>query len=429
MIKEDIIKLLIDIIDNEKYSNLQLNYFFKIKNYNQKEKNFVNNMINIVLKNLIYIDYILFSNVKKVQKKKIKYLLRLSIAQIYFGDKDTKGIVNEAVEIAKKENIHQSKFVKYALNQVILNKDKIEDELIKNEKYDILYSYPKWLYDKIKKDYKEEYVEVLKAYKEKSTFSVRIDTNKISNEKFIEILEKIETSVLFNVENVYYLSNNNIMKTNYYLNGDIVIQDASSYLVVKNLECKKDDIVLDACSAPGGKMLAISQMYDVQKITAVDIYEHKVNILNDIKEKYQIENLEILKGDFVKLDLYNKYYSKILLDVPCSGIGVLRKKPEKIYSLTNKDLQNIINLQYNILKKSYNLLSKDGEIMYSTCTILKDENTKNIKRLLNEFKDIKVQELKFPENVIVEYDEIGGAYISYKNKYLDGFYMIKLKKE
>lgn len=429
MIKEDIIKLLIDIIDNEKYSNLQLNYFFKIKNYNQKEKNFVNNMINIVLKNLIYIDHILFSNVKKVQKKKIKYLLRISIAQIYFGDKDIKGIINEAVEIAKRENIHQSKFVKYALNQVILNKDKIENDLIKNSKYDILYSYPKWLYDKIKKEYKDEYVDVLKAYKEKSIFSVRINSNKITKEKFIEILEKIDTKILFEVYDVFYLSNNNIVKTNYYLNGDIVIQDASSYLVVKNLNCNKDDIVIDACSAPGGKMLAISQMYDVQKITAVDIYEHKINILNDLKEKYEIDNLEILKGDFVNLDLYNKYYSKILLDVPCSGIGVLRKKPEKIYSLTNKNLQNIINLQYNILKKGYSLLSENGEIMYSTCTILKEENTQNIKRLLNEFKDLKVQKLNFPDNIIVDYDELGGAYISHKNKYLDGFYMIKLKKE
>lgn len=428
MIKEDIINLLIDIIEEKKYSNIHLNYFFKVKNYSTKEKAFINNSINIVLKNLIYIDFLLFSTVKNVQKRKIKYLLKLSIAQIIFTEKDNKGIINEAVEIAKKINIHQGKFVKFALQKIINTYEEINKKLEEEKNYSILYSYPNYIVEKIKNDYGNEYVDVLKSYKERSYFSVRINKRKINNIEFEQILNKIETDILFQVEDVYYLSNNNILNTHLFSNGSIAIQDASSYIVAKNIMGNKEDIILDACAAPGGKTLAISQLFDVQKIVDIDIHPHKIELLKEMKEKFDINNLQIIEGDFTKIEFYNDYFSKILLDVPCSGLGVLRKKPEKLYTLTNSNLKNLRKLQRQIFHKAYSLLEKGDMILYSTCTILKEENTKNIELFLENYNDLEVQDIYIPENVIYEKDIYNGVYISHKNKYLDGFYMIKLKK-
>lgn len=148
MIKEDIITLLTDIIDNKKYSNIQMNYYFKIKRYNSKEKAFVNNVINLVLKNQIYIDYLINSCVKNVQKRKIKHLLRISVAQIFFMNSDDKGVIYEAVEIAKNINVHQGKFVKYALHNILDNKEKLDKKLIENNDYKTLLSYPTYIYMK-----------------------------------------------------------------------------------------------------------------------------------------------------------------------------------------------------------------------------------------------------------------------------------------
>lgn len=430
MIKEDIITLLTDIIDNKKYSNIQMNYYFKIKRYNSKEKAFVNNVINLVLKNQIYIDYLINSCVKNVQKRKIKHLLRISVAQIFFMNSDDKGVIYEAVEIAKNINVHQGKFVKYALHNILDNKEKLDKNLIENNDYKTLLSYPTYIYERIKNDYENEYAEVLKSFKEKSFLSVRVIKSKISIETFLENLKKINTKVLYNVEDVFYLNNANILDTGMYLEGDVIIQDASSYIVSKNLNCKKDDIVLDACAAPGGKTLAIYNLFqDIQKIVSVDIHSHKINILKDLKEKYNLEKMEILEGDVREINLTNMYFNKILLDVPCSGLGVLRKKPEKVYLLTKNELKNLRKLQREIFDKAYTLIGKGGEILYSTCTILKSENTENIRYMLEKYKDLKVVDIHIPENVVYETDDLGGIYISYKNKYLDGFYMIKVRKE
>ena len=121
-------------------------------------------------------------------------------------------------------------------------------------------------------------------------------------------------------------------------------------------------------------------------------------------------------------------YDKILLDLPCSGLGVLTKKPEKIYNINPKDIKEIKRLQKKIFDNVYKLLKKGGEIVYSTCTILDNENTNNIEYFLEKYEDLSVVNIDYPKNVIVIKDKFGGSLISYENKYLDGFYIIKFKK-
>ena len=427
-IKLDIVNLL-DEIQNGKYSNIQLNYYFSKNNYTKKEKMFITNVINVVIKNLIYIDYLIGKSVRNVKKRKIKQLLRISVAQLFFMESDNAGVIFEAGEITKILNVHQVGFVNATLQKILKNKEKFDEEIPKDNRESIVLSYPQWFVNKMKIDYPDDYLEMLKSYKKRSYLSVRFDKNKITREKFEELLKNIKTDVLFSVGEVYYLSNANIFDTEIYKNGDVVIQDASSYLAVRNLGVKDGETVLDACSAPGGKSLAILQLFNPEKLISTDIHEHKVKLLNELKNKYGYSNFEVKLNDATQIENLDTMFDKILLDMPCSGLGVLRKKPEKIYDLTANDIKNLKKLQKKIFESAYKSLKNGGEIVYSTCTFSKNENTNNIQYFLEKYEDLEILEVEIPENIENIRDEFGGVYISYKNEYMDGFYIAKLRKK
>ena len=426
-IKLDAVNLL-DEIQNGKYSNIQMNYYFSQNEYSKKEREFITNIINVTLKNLIFVDYMLSQTVRNIQKRKIKQLLRISAAQILFMDSDNAGVVYEAGEISKIINKHQTGFVNATLQAIIKNKEEIINAIPEDKREGIIYSYPQWFVNKLKTDYPDDYTGIMKAYKERSYLSVRYNRKKLSKDDFEKILSEIKSEVLFSADEVYYLSNGNILATDEYKRGDIIIQDASSYIAVKNLGVTEEDIVLDACAAPGGKSLAILQTFSPKLLLATDIHEHKIEVMKKMKEKYGYDNFEVKLNDATKIENLNMKFDKILLDVPCSGLGVLRKKPEKIYNLTSDDIKNLKKLQKKIFDSAYACLNDDGIILYSTCTFTENENTNNLKYFLEKYDDLKVEEIKIPENVITNKDEFGGTYISYKNQYLDGFYIVKLKK-
>ena len=426
-IKLDAVNLL-DEIQNGRYSNIQMNYYFSQNEYSKKEREFITNIINVTLKNLIFVDYMLGQTVRNIQKRKIKQLLRISAAQILFMDSDNAGVVYEAGEISKIINKHQTGFVNATLQAIIKNKEEIINAIPEDKKEGIVNSYPQWFVNKLKTDYPDDYTGIMKAYKERSYLSVRYNRKKLSKDDFEKILSEIKSEVLFSADEVYYLSNGNILATDEYKRGDIIIQDASSYIAVKNLEVTEEDIVLDACAAPGGKSLAILQTFSPKLLLATDIHEHKIEVMRKMKKKYGYDNFEVKLNDATKIENLNMKFDKILLDVPCSGLGVLRKKPEKIYNLTSDDIKNLKKLQKKIFDSAYACLNDDGIILYSTCTFTENENTNNLKYFLEKYDDLKVEEIKIPENVITNKDEFGGTYISYKNQYLDGFYIVKLKK-
>ena len=427
-IKLDIVNLF-DEIQNGKYSNIQMNYYFNKNNYNIKEKMFVTNVINVTLKNLIYIDYLLGKATKNIQKRKIKQLLRISVAQLYFMDSDNAGVVFEAGEIAKLINKHQVGFVNAVLQSILKNKEKYENEIPDDKKDGIFLSYPQWFVNKLKAENFNEYLDIMKSYKQKSYLSVRYNSKVLNKVIFENIIEEVKSKILFNVDEVYYLSNGNILTHEEFKKGNIIVQDASSYLTVKNLDVTEEDVVFDACAAPGGKSLAILQKYNPKKLIATDIHKHKIEILNKLKNKYEYNNFEIKLNDAREIEKLNIQFDTILLDVPCSGLGVLRKKPEKIYELTNEQIKLLKKLQKTIFDSGYKVLKSGGILVYSTCTFTKNENTNNVKSFLEKYDDLEMMEVLVPENVNVTKDEFGGVYINYKNMYLDGFYIAKFKKK
>ena len=174
-IKLDVVNLF-DEIQNGKYSNIQMNYYFNKNNYSVKEKMFVTNIINVTLKNLIYIDYLLGKATKNIQKRKIKQLLRISVAQLYFMNADNTGVIFEAGEIAKLINNHQVGFVNAVLKTILKNKEKYDNEIPNDKKDGILLSYPQWFVNKLKVENPNEFLDIMKSYKQKSYLSVRYNS-------------------------------------------------------------------------------------------------------------------------------------------------------------------------------------------------------------------------------------------------------------
>ncbi len=429
-IKLDLTNLLDEIIAGGKYSNLQLNYYFSTKGYNKKEKSFITNIIHTTLKNLIFIDYLIEKNASNIKKRKIKQLLRISVAQFLLNkESDYSGIVFEAVETAKIINKHQTGFVNVILRNIFQKYDQLVSEIPPTKKYSVELSYPQWIINKIASDYPENYVRILQSYKTKSYLSFRINPRKFSREDFIKLAGKHESKILFEIENVFYMSNSALLDTKEFKENCFSVQDASSYLAVKALDVQDDDIVLDACSAPGGKMSAILQEYNPDLVVASDIHEHKIGMLKEIKKKNNFTNLKIVLNDAREIGELNEKFDKILLDVPCSGLGVLRKKPEKIYTLENSDIKKLKKIQKAIFDSAYHSLKENGVIIYSTCTFTREENTNNIKYFTEKYPDLVIENVIFPDNVFISKDEFGGCFIDYRNKYLDGFYIAKFRKK
>ena len=330
----------------------------------------------------------------------------------------------------KKFGVPVGKFVNGVLRGYLREMDNDIKELRETDKLDILLSYPRWFYEKIKEEYGENAELFLESLKKIPYISFRVNTLKYSEKEFEKLLLDKDIEIIKKVDTVYYLDSGILLYSNEFKDGKIIVQDASSYLSAKNLNPNEQDLVLDTCSAPGGKTAVLGElMGNKGEILALDIYPHKLKLIEENCKKLGIDIVKPIKMDARKLNQQGKKFDKILVDAPCSGYGVLRKKPEAIYNKTPENIELLSELQFEILESASQVLKDDGELVYSTCTILKEENTENIKRFLEKYPEFETAEVYIPENVKGTYDEAGGFTIDYNEDILDGFYIAKIRKK
>ena len=421
---------LISKVDKGAYSNIVLNDAFREFFLSPKEKAFMTEIFYGVIRNKKFLDYIIERYTKDIRKEWIRNLLRISIYQITFMNSDDKGVVWEATELAKKYSIAISKFINGTLRNYLRNKDSELKRLDDEKNYEILYSIPKWFYDTLEKQYGNNNLkQAITSLKKIPYLSVRVNKLKYSEEEFEEFLKDKDIQIIKKVDTVYYVNSGLIINSEEFKTGKIIAQDASSYLAAKNLGAMPNELVLDICAAPGGKTAVLAEeMKNSGEVIAIDIHQHRIKLIDTNMKKLGIDIVKAIVIDAKNVNKQGRKFDKILVDVPCSGYGVIRNKPEILYSKNRENIEELAKLQLEILNSAADILKDGGELIYSTCTITDKENTNNIKKFLEERKEFKIEKLYIPENVLGDYDKLGGFCINYKEEIMDNFYIIKLKK-
>lgn len=429
-IKQRLIHL-IGEVDKGKYSNIGLNEYFNENRLDRKERGFITEVFYGVIRNKIFIDEMIKKRTKSIKKEWIRNILRISIYQLTYMNSDDKGVVWEATELTKKKfGVPVSRFVNGVLRSYIREKDKEINTLKEEGKFDILYSYPAWFYKKMKSYYGDEAENVLVSLKKIPYMAVRVNKLSYNEADFEELLKSKDIKIIKKVDSVYYLDSGIVLYFDEFKTGKIIAQDGSSYLSVKLLDPKANEEVLDTCSAPGSKTVLIGEfMENKGSILALDIHSHKIKLIEQNAAKMGIDIIHAIKMDARRLKEQGKKFDKILVDAPCSGYGVIRKKPEILYSKGVENIEELSKLQYEILESASEVLKDGGELVYSTCTITYDENTGNAKKFLESNSNFEVVPFEMPENVAGDFDEVGGFTINYKEEILDNFYMIKFRKK
>ncbi len=401
--RELALDVLTKIEGDKAYSNIQLNQSIQKTNLSKLDINFATELIYGTIQRLNTIDWVIQKFLKSDIKGLdvwVKNLIRLSVYQImYLNRVPSHAIVNEAVKIAK---IHGHRGIVSMINGVLRNIVRSKEELIipnnlkDYERLSIEFSHPEWIVKRFIDDYGLSETKVICKENNIAPYnSIRVNTLKISREDMLDLLKKDfedKTNIALSPlskQGIRIKGGGNLANTNWYKEGYFTIQDDSSMLVADVLDPKPYMTILDATAAPGGKTTQIAEkMQNKGRIIASDIHKHKINLIEEHQKRLGIDIIETLTIDARKLsEKYGKIFDCILLDVPCSGLGVIRRKPELKWTISENNISTLIELQESILENVSSLLKPGGVLVYSTCTMTKEENQDMVYKFINKHSD------------------------------------------
>lgn len=439
-VREITLKTLYKIDKEKAYSNIALDEELN-KNRKKLEERDIGLISEIVYGTVTWkltIDEI----IKKYSKIKLKKyspwilnIMRIGVYQIVFLDKIPKSAaVNESVNLCKKYGPKSSGLVNAILRKV--EKDDLKDfEKIDNdiERISKNTSMPEWMVEKlVEENGIEETERICNNSNTKPNLSIRVNKLKTTKKELIKKLnDKNIIAKEGNLEDFIIVEKlKNIEELPEFKEGEFTVQDESAGLVSLVMAPQEGECILDACSAPGGKTTYIAELMENDgKILAWDLYKHRTNLINQNSKRLGINIIETKEKDASQFDenMINKF-DKILLDVPCLGLGVIKRKPDIKWQRQESDIEEISKLQYQILDTCSQYLKEEGELVYSTCSILKEENEEIIEKFLRNNKNFQIINYKKSK----QYEK----YIK-DNKYIkiepseknDGFFICKLVKK
>ena len=392
-------KLALDIlyksIKEESYSNLLMRKELEKVPYIQR--GFITNLVNSVLRNYEFLQYQFEDEVRSSTSLKVRLILCMALYERFFLKEKDYVINNEYTSLGKNE--YERSFINAILRKVT--------ELKQSEEGYINASLPKWIYSLLSKQYDEETLKkIIEVYHKIPKLCYRLNKKKCS----YEMLKDLDIEVL---NEDIFISRLNMLKTSLYKNGYFYVQDYNSASLYKNLDLVKDDVLLDVCAAPGSKLFNCLDVIKEENAYGNDIHANRVELIKKMAEKLGYTKIHLLNHDGCTLkDHLSVRFDKILLDAPCSGLGVIARKPDLKFHIKPESLDELQVLQYELLNTNKELLKEGGILLYSTCTLNKKENEKQIARFLKE--DDRFTLLK--EETII--NDLG-----------DCFYYAKLRKE
>lgn len=411
--REIAFSMLKDICLHNTYSNLLLRK--ELNKAKEQDKGLITQIVYGTLQNYRLCRYQWEDLVKKLPSDDICVLLDMSIYQLFYMDKvPAYAIINEAVEITKK-SIHpkMAKMVNAVLHQAERRKER---EVIGNEvkMLAIKTSHPEWIVSMWKAQYGMDVAEkICYANMETKPNAARVNTWKTSKEKLLAQDERFHEGYMSKDALLY---DGSIAETSSYEQGLISIQDEASQLIARIVDPQPDEEILDVCSAPGTKANHMAElMQNKGHIVCGDLHPHRVELIREGAKRLGITIMEPMVMDATELaEIKGQMFDRVLCDVPCSGYGVLARKSDIKYHMKSEDMDTLIPIQKKILSKSAEHVKPNGILVYSTCTLNKKENEKQIQAFLKEHADFMLVE----ERTIFPFEA-----------HSDGFYMAKLQRK
>lgn len=400
-------EILIKMHRDSAYSNLAIDSKLNECKMNSKDKALVTAIVYGVLERKITLDYVISLHLKQSINKlkpEVLVILRKGAYQILFMDKiPVSAAINESVNLSKK---NKCVFASGLINAVLRNISRYEIEFPdykkdKNFYYSIKYSCPADIVGLWIDSYGEDTaVKIMESSLETAPTVVRVNTLKTTTNELVNIFSEqgISASICKEIENAIVLEKaGSIENIKAYKDGLFHIQDTASQLCCKALNAKGDDVVFDLCAAPGGKSFTICEyMKNDGFVYSFDLYKERVKLIEDGAKRLGVTNLNAKTLDASVFDDSIGFADKVLCDVPCSGLGIIRRKPEIKYKRL-EDIDNLPNIQYDILQTASKYVKKGGRLLYSTCSLNLAENDEVCDRFLEENKQFSV--VKSLENV------------------------------
>ncbi|KGX93218.1 16S rRNA methyltransferase [Pontibacillus halophilus JSM 076056 = DSM 19796] len=442
-LRETALEILTRVGENNSFSHLLMNQAIEKKGLAHRDTGLLTEIVYGTLQRKVGLQYLVAPFIVKQKKLKpwVLWLLYMSVYQMKYLDRvPDHAVIHEAVEIAKKKG---HKGIASMVNGVLRSMqrngtrsfEEIEDPI---ERLATETSHPLWMVKRWVDMYGlEETKAMCFTNLETKSMSVRVNTTKYTRSEIIERLTEdefdVEPSSLAN--DGILIFKGNILKHELFRNGGLTIQDESSMLVGQHIGVSKGMEVLDACSAPGGKTTHMAEYMDNEgNVTAYDLHEKKVRLVKQKAEQLGLTNVTTGAADSRALrDKHDDHtFDRILLDAPCSGLGVVRGKPDIKYSKSEEDIKTLSRIQRELLESVSPLLKEDGKLMYSTCTVDVQENEQVIQSFLQDHPEWEV-DAAFFEELPEETKELPGVspfglQLFPQDFDTDGFFLTRLKR-
>ena len=358
----------------------------------------------------------------KIENKVVECLIHIALYQLSQEKFNNFTIVNQAVDAAKKIDFRKSKFVNAILRNYLRNKDDLHELL--NQDQAAKFSYQNWWINKVKDEFKNDWKQILEIGNQHPPLTLRVNKRKINIEKYSEVLSSnsLEHQI---ISNKGLIINNplNINDIPGFLEGHISVQDFGAQIATELLDIEKGQKILDACAAPGGKTCNILESKDVA-VTCLEVDKVRADKINGNLKRLELD-ANVIIGSLSNDNLWwdGRQFDRILLDVPCSASGIVRRHVDIKWLRQMNDLKKFSEMQYHLVKSAWPLLKSGGKLLYVTCSIFSKENKDVIEGFKQEFSDAKEIDLIYPNNVT----HIKNQLIPSENH--DGLFYALLKKD
>ncbi|MHC8659492.1 16S rRNA (cytosine(967)-C(5))-methyltransferase RsmB [Bacillus sp. Bwzl_19] len=441
-VRELALEALEKLEQNQAYSNLLLTSVIKTNTLSDQDRGLLTELVYGTLQNKIALDYMLKPFIRKPNKVKpwVIQLLRLSAYQMEYLEKiPDRAAIHEAVEIAKKRG---HKGIASFVNGILRSLQRegapsfaeIEDPV---PRLSTETSHPEWLVKEWVEAYGFETAEkICRIHLVPPKQTLRVNRIKADKETLLNEMENagLEAEAGDLSPDAIKLLKGSIASTEFFQNGQVSIQDESSMLVARALDPKPGETVLDACAAPGGKSAHIAElMKNEGSLTSLDLHRHKVKLIQEGAERLGLTIIDAQTMDARKAgDAFGaERFDRILVDAPCSGFGVIRRKPDMKYTKTPEDSRRLSEIQLGILREIAPLVKKGGTLVYSTCTMDRTENEEVMHAFIQEHPEFEPDlslEKRLPEKAR-PFVQDGSLQILPHYFGTDGFFISSMRKK